>query len=1258
MPTIGFTVEPSAFIGLSPGRSVALFRQLLWAEAGRVGIGRHLINVPDCINVGDGGVDAYIDYVQPSDNDLIPQGASVYQVKSADLEPMKCRQELHIQGDLKKPLKHELSLRLQQGASYVLVLMASMSDEKLRRRLEALQGELDKLGYGDTPVRVYTASQLAGFANRHPAFVTSVRMELSICSPYEGWGASLDVKRPTVFVADDGRQALVDQITNTLRERTESWIIRLTGLPGVGKTRSCYEALRPDDLKHQVLYVRQATGFAQSALFNSLVNDSETSAILVVDECDLDQHRTLANAIAGQGPRLALITISYEVGQVPLPTNSLRAEQLERQTVEEILRQGYPEMSNSVTRRLAEFSDGYPHIAVLLADQHVAEGVSEEYLSISDDRLLNRLVGGTASSDSQQFRVTKRVLRGMSLFHRIGVTGSGETEGRWLAARVGVDWLDFQRVIYEQKERGIVQGEHYVFVTPFMLRVHLLKEWWQAHGFTDEDGLNVFVSSMPDAARSDLLRRFFEHFPYVATAPQGDEFVQQVLADGGFVSNYDVLNSDIGGRLFLALTEANPAAALRTAQRVLGSRSRDELLQFREGRRSTIEALMRMAVWVELFQPAAKLMLALAEAETEDWDNNATGEFASLFSVGLGPVAATQAPASERFPVLREAVLSPSPIRRKVGLKACESALKTAHFFRRIGAEYQGVKREPDLWAPTTYGELFDAYRSVWALTLDIVASSRDDGKAQAVNVLLSSARGLAHLEPLTEMVSGTIRSLASDPDIDQRDLIARVVEITHYDGPTLSTEARRTWEHLEEELCGDSFGSRLQRYVAMELVEDRDDSGGEEEDRVQPNIERLASEAIEAPGSLTAELHWLVTKRAEVGGRFGYELGKHDEGESFLAAIIGAQAIAGDTSDLSLLGGYCRAMSERDTARWEDLMDGLASNPSQAAWVVELTWRSTCLTKGASDRVLTLIRTGKVSPAKLRVFRYGQAVESLGLDDFIAWVDTLLDSDDSGAVPTALDLLVRYGRSRLPSHVIQRVVCHPHWFNAGHGGGGPYHDTYWWSDMAVGLCNENPEAAFDVAKLLLMHLGKEGTVAGGLDHQPYRVLNAAMQKDPERVWQYASSLLGPPIDGRAFLIGHWLRGARPFGPGGSAILELVPHGLIWEWVDEHPESRAVYLASFVPRIIRSSDGGTSLARELLLRHGQDPEVRSALRSNFSTEGWSGSTSQHLEDKRSWLQDLRVGETDPNALTWIDEYDAQLLAQVRVAREEEERQGH
>jgi hypothetical protein len=58
-------ISPKSLGLLAPDTAVDLFRELLWAEASRAGIGPALVSVPSAINVSDGGVDAEIAGVPP-----------------------------------------------------------------------------------------------------------------------------------------------------------------------------------------------------------------------------------------------------------------------------------------------------------------------------------------------------------------------------------------------------------------------------------------------------------------------------------------------------------------------------------------------------------------------------------------------------------------------------------------------------------------------------------------------------------------------------------------------------------------------------------------------------------------------------------------------------------------------------------------------------------------------------------------------------------------------------------------------------------------------------------------------------------------------------------------------------------------------------------------------------------------------------------------------------------------------------------------
>jgi len=118
---------------------------------------------------------------------------------------------------------------------------------------------------------------------------------------------------------------------------------------------------------------------------------------------------------------------------------------------------------------------------------------------------------------------------------------------------------------------------------------------------------------------------------------------------------------------------------LECLKRTIATWSREQLFAFTEGRREVVWALERIVIWRDLFTDGARLLLQLAEAENETWGNSATGIFAQLFSPGYGPVSATEASLEERFPVMKEALVSDSPARREVVLKAVEAALQTQH---------------------------------------------------------------------------------------------------------------------------------------------------------------------------------------------------------------------------------------------------------------------------------------------------------------------------------------------------------------------------------------------------------------------------------------------------------------------------------------------------------------------------------------------------------------------------------------------------
>ena len=645
---------------LSPEAAVSFFRRLLWAEAAYTGISQHLISVPQCINMRDGGLDARIEEsVTPSRNDLIPEGLSGFQIKASGLTPNQCKNELCVK-DNPDTLKPAVRRLIDNDGVYVLVLFASLTDETQRDpRIAALIEKFEQLGYQNPKVRVYTSTNLVGFANRFPSVVLSLKPQFRQCLNYENWGNHSDVSQPAQFVMDENRVQLLEHIKYSLRNRDgRCQITRILGLSGLGKTRLVYEALSDPDLSNRTIYSYYDEFQASDALY-TLETEADLSAIIVIDECDAHGHEHLSRRLATRGERFALITISADYtsthgGQVILKT-------VNEDTIKTMLKNENPELPNDITNRIAQFSEGYPKIAMLLSENisEYREKSTEDLLQINDGTLIHRMIAGVLDPSSQRVTETKRVLTAFSLFTKVGWKGTLNNEARWVAAQFGytsdAQWQTFVEIVREQRTRKVLQGENFLYVTPFPLAVFLLREWLETQG--DYLNFQEFFREAPQ----DMLSRFYERIPYMGSTITGRQTVERLLGDNGPFADGRLLNTASGVELFHKLTEAAPEAALERLKNTIGKLEKEALLKFKEGRQYMVWSLEMIAVWPELFQDAANLLLALGEAETEDvYSNNASGIFCSLFKFGPGPVASTEAPPEVRIPVLQGAFESGS----------------------------------------------------------------------------------------------------------------------------------------------------------------------------------------------------------------------------------------------------------------------------------------------------------------------------------------------------------------------------------------------------------------------------------------------------------------------------------------------------------------------------------------------------------------------------------------------------------------------
>lgn len=1255
-----FTISIKELASQSPERAVEIFRRILWAEAGSVGIGKHLIDVPDCINVGDGGIDAIIENANPSNNEIIPKGTTGFQIKSSDLEPKDCKKELHIDENLQNDLKPEVMRILNEGGNYILVLFADITSQKLRNRENALKSELTRLGYKNK-VRIYTANKTVGFMEKHLSLVGWFSGKDTGYLHYDAWGSRGDVNTPSTFISDDERNTYIKTIREAIRNpENNSSVFRIIGLSGIGKTRLIFEALKDYDLKNRIVYAPSALEFRGSRIFDILQNNEELSAILVIDDCSNFQHEELIRAFSQRGNNIFLITISYEFAKFSPPTLTLQVNPLGNDSIEKLLESENTNLPVIIKRRLAEFADGYPRIAVLLAESYLSNSNStDEFIRIDDDTLMNRLIAGRTDTTTTFFQINKNTLTSLSVFNKVGYDGELEKESKWLSELFEIKWTDFREVVHEQRKRGIVQGQFFISVTPFMLRIYLLNNWWKINGFTTKS-FNEFIESMPDDLRIDLVQRFSDNIPYISNTGHGRKFVQELLSENGLYADSSFLDTQIGGNFFLRLTEADPYNSILCLKRIIGDWDKEKLHNFRTGRRDVVWALEKIAMFRDLFPEAARILLSLGEAENETYSNNASGVFASLFSLGYGHFANTGATPAERLPILQEAIESESRERRMLALKAINAGLEAGNFIKSFGSENLGLRRVPDLWMPKTWNEIYEGYENIWNLLSDKVDLLEGDEKEEAIRILLHKARGLLKIPKVSTAVIKTIGSLINDNMIDKKVALKELINILHYESKNLPTEILEHITAMKDELTGHDFSSRLHRYVGMNLLEDKIDENRKRSDHVELIIGELAIEVTEKTELIESELEWLVTTEAENGYLFGYNLGIRDSEFLLLPQLIDAQAKCTSKCSVFFLSGYFKAIFEKDINSWENNLDTLLKSEKLTPMIPEITWRSG-MTERASVRIIELAENGKIHYNQFGMFRYGGVVKEIPENIIDKWIRFLTAKNDTSALSIALDLCFSFyvyqeKRGNLPEKLTLELLLHPYLFEKCDEKNLDQLSDHNWCNIGLKFFEKCPKHGIAIAERMLANFGTDNTIMGRFFSETHELLNTITENQPEKVWKIIIKYLGPPIDKRAFDIKSWLRGGDHYkAPQGA--LTFFPEKILWDWIKDDVKTRAWYVAYFVPDCFFAPDKGKGIARELLVQYGHIEEVRTELIANFSSESWSGSEVTHYSNKKETLLEIRRNDTNPNVRKWIDEYISYLDERIEKSMIEEERRG-
>lgn len=1265
MPSI-FEVDTIDLVHLEPQRAVEEFARLLRAEARTLGISISDTDIPFRIYVTDQGIDGVVlNGRADAGQGLIKEGRSYYQIttRNVTLKPTsraEVRKFLFNRTDLLKARVRECFDN--QGTLIIVMFNGEAIDPGAVAR--TFISELADKGhsYPNAKIEFFGLHKLCAFYAPYPSLALSLKgLDSAQFQSVSSWSRNADMEGDLGIQAPlrtgTSQDELISNLRNQLLMQSDSAThIRVWGDPGIGKTRLVLEALKTPELEPLVVYC-DADEFRDSSLMNELMRtDKNHSIIAILDECDSDARAYIWNRLKYSGNQIQIVTIYGEFDETTGSINYFEVQPLEDSQVSSIIQDfGAPE---DIADRLAQLCSGSPRVAHVIGFNFRAD--SDDLLRPLDIiDIWRRYIAYRDDPDSQVVRERRIVLQYIALFKRFGYGQSVDLEARFISELVAtadsmITWMKFQQIVQGLRARKLLQGVTTLYITPKALHIKLWSEWWDIYGASCD--VEAFLNEMP----SQLAEWFTDMIVYAEESREASRVVRELLSTTGPFASCDFIRTKLGAEFFLALATADPSTALGSLERTIGKHSEDELRNFTSGRREVIEALERIVIWKDLFVRGARLLLFLAVSENETWANNATGVFIDLFTLGQGQVAPTEASPKDRFPVLFESISSESKAARMLAIKACDAGLRTTNFIRVSGTQFQGLRRRPNLWVASDRDEITQAIHAIWTLVVSRIERVVDSDELQAIiNVLMSNARGVGRISELSDLVIGTLSDLAACENVDEYLILTTVIGILHYEGDRLPEELHRRWQILANTLAPDDFHSKMKRYVQLDLLEDRYTPNGDENDIALPHIQNLAKQVLDESSLLIGESDWLFSNEAKRGFIFGYELGKLDSAGSLLDELLHLQRnVTGDASVFTL-SGYFRAIKERSVENWERTLDELTQDKDFSALIPELTWRSG-MTDRAAQRVLNLAKRGTVSIEQFRMFAWGGVLPSLSKGVFGEWLRFISSSDKEIAGITCIDLAMSYfvrgdKPEELPEDLTLGILMHPSLFSLGPRSTKTQLIEYEWTSIATAFISQFPSRSPEIANTLLLHFGTEGTIVGGFRSQTHGILKLIMKDRPRETWDLLKNYLGPPIDTRAYHLNHWLRGGRFFDVQEGA-LDLVPPEAVWDWVEDDIETRAWYLASFVPNTLFRVPDKVCFARELLVRLGNREDVRRNLIANFSSEGWTGPASQHYEKKKLAFLEFNEYETDINVKTWIAEYVEVLDSQIANALVTEERE--
>jgi len=198
----------------------------------------------------------------------------------------------------------------------------------------------------------------------------------------------------------------------------------------------------------------------------------------------------------------------------------------------------------------AEMCDGSPRVAHVVG-QNLHEHPDDPLRGDGISMIWARYLASDVERTSDEYKRRHLVLSSMALFKRFGwspAVSAGTYEVFELIIsklNPGLSKAEFINTIDQMVRRKILQGDHFLYITPRALHIRLWIDWWSEFGAAIK-----MIDLIP--ALSEQMRQWFgEMIEYANATPVSKKLVADLLGPKGLYADAEWLKTKAGGRFFL-----------------------------------------------------------------------------------------------------------------------------------------------------------------------------------------------------------------------------------------------------------------------------------------------------------------------------------------------------------------------------------------------------------------------------------------------------------------------------------------------------------------------------------------------------------------------------------------------------------------------------------------------------------------------------------------------------------------------------------